>query len=144
MGIFKGSVLIVDDEESTRRMLLHALSRECYYCVTASCALDALDKSVMSDFDVVLLNATVQGTSVIDVLPRFKERCHDTQVIMVVSSLDSSKAVEKSMHLGAYDYITKPLNIPDLVLRVESAMASKSLTPDKKQPANSRVKPLTP
>jgi DNA-binding NtrC family response regulator len=144
MGIFKGSVLIVDDEESTRRMLLHALSRECYYCVTASCALDALDKSVMSDFDVVLLNATVQGTSVIDVLPRFKERRHDTQVIMVVSSLDSSKAVEESMHLGAYDYVTKPLNIPDLVLRVESAMASKSLTPDKKQPANSRVKPLTP
>ena len=127
MGIFKGSVLIVDDEESTRRMLLYSLTRECYYCVTASSTLDALDKSVMSDFDVVLLNATMQGTSVIDVLPRFKERCHDTQVIMVVSSLDS-KAVEESMHLGAYDYITKPLNIPDLVLRVESAMASKRVS----------------
>ena len=143
MGIFKGSVLIVDDEESTRRMLLHALSRECYYCVTASCALEALDKSAMSDFDVVLLDATMPGTSGIDVLHRLKERCHDTQVIMVVSTLDS-KAIEESIHLGAYDYITKPLNIPDLVLRVESAMASKRLTPDKKQPANSRAKLLMP
>ena len=123
MGIFKGSVLIVDDEESTRRMLLHALSRECYYCVTASCALEALDKSAMSDFDVVLLDATMPGTSGIDVLPKLKERCHNTQVIMVVSTLDS-KVIEESIHLGAYDYITKPLNIPDIVLRVESAMAS--------------------
>jgi len=135
MGIFKGSVLIVDDEESTRRMLLYSLTRECYYCVTASSTLDALDKSVMSDFDVVLLNATMQGTSVINVLPRFKERCHDTQVIMVVSSLNSSKAVEDSMHLGAYDYITKPLNVPDLLLRVESAMASKSVSTEILRPS---------
>jgi len=134
MGIFKGSVLIVDDEESTRRMLLHALSRECYYCITASCALDALDKSAMSDFDVVLLDATMPGTSGIDVLPRLKERCHDTQVIMVVSSLDS-KAVEESMHLGAYDYITKPFNMPDLVLRVESAMASKRVSTEILRPS---------
>jgi DNA-binding NtrC family response regulator len=134
MGIFKGSVLIVDDEESTRRMLLHALSRECYYCITASCALDALDKSAMSDFDVVLLDATMPGTSGIDVLPKLKERCHDTQVIMVVSSLDS-KAIEESIHLGAYDYITKPLNIPDLVSRVESAMASKRVSTEILRPS---------
>ena len=134
MGIFKGSVLIVDDEESTRRMLLHALSRECYYCVTASCALDALDKSAMSDFDVVLLDATMPVTSGIDVLPRLKERCHDTQVIMVVSTLDS-EAIEESIHLGAYDYITKPLNIPDLVLRVESAMASKRVSTEILRPS---------
>jgi len=134
MGIFKGSVLIVDDEESTRRMLLHALSRECYYCVTASCALDALDKSAMSDFDVVLLDVTMPGTSGIDVLPKLKERCHDTQVIMVVSTLDS-KAIEESIHLGAYDYITKPLNIPDLVLRVESAMASKRVSTEILRPS---------
>jgi len=134
MGIFKGSVLIVDDEESTRRMLLHALSRECYYCVTASCALEALDKSAMSDFDVVLLDATMPGTSGIDVLPKLKERCHDTQVIMVVSTLDS-KAIEESIHLGAYDYITKPLNIPDLVLRVESAMASKRVSTEILRPS---------
>ena len=143
MGIFKGSVFIVDDEESTRRMLLHILARECYYCVTASSGLDALDKSAVTDFDVVLLDAIMPGMSVIDMLTKLKERCHDTQVIMVVSSLDS-KAVEESMHLGAYDYITKPLNIPDLVLRVESAMASKRLTLDKKQLANSWAKPLTP
>jgi DNA-binding NtrC family response regulator len=134
MGIFKGSVLIVDDEESTRRMLLHALSRECYYCVTASCALEALDKSAMSDFDVVLLDATMPGTSGIDVLPRLKERYHDTQVIMVVSTLDS-KAIQESIHLGAYDYITKPLNIPDLVLRVESAMASKRVSTEILRPS---------
>jgi DNA-binding NtrC family response regulator len=83
------------------------------------------------------------GMSVRDMLTKLKERCHDTQVIMVVSTLDR-RAVEESMHLGAYDYITKPLNIPDLVLRVESAMASKRLTLDKKQLANSWAKPLTP
>ncbi len=139
MEIFKGSVLIVDDEESTRKMLLHILARECYYCVTASSGLDALDKSAVSDFDVVLLNATMMGVSVIDMLPRLKERCPDARVIMVVSTLDR-KAVEESMRLGAYDYVTKPLNISDLMLRVESAMASKRLTLDKRPLANSWAK----
>jgi DNA-binding NtrC family response regulator len=74
------------------------------------------------------------GTSGIDVPPRLKERCHDTQVIMVVSTLDS-KAIEESIHLGAYDYITKPLNIPDLVWRVESAMASKRVSTEILRPS---------
>jgi DNA-binding NtrC family response regulator len=88
----------------------------------------------MSDFDVVLLDATMPGTSGIDVLPRLKERCHDTRVIMVVSTLDSTVIGER-IHLGAYDYITKPLNIPDLVLRVESAMASKRVSTEILRPS---------
>jgi DNA-binding NtrC family response regulator len=143
MGIFKGSVLIVANEEPIRRMLLHILSRECYYCVVASSGQDALDKSTMHNFDVVLLDAMMPSAPGLEMLPRLVERCPDTQFIMVESTIDR-EAVEESMHLGAYDYITKPLNIPDLVLRVESAVSSKRLTPDKKQPANSRTKLLTP
>jgi DNA-binding NtrC family response regulator len=143
MGIFKGSVLIVDNEEPIRRMLLNILSRECYYCVTASSGQDALDKSAVSGFDVVLLDAIMPGMPGIEVLPRLKELCHDAQIIIVVSTLNR-EMVEESMHLGACDYITKPLNIDDVVLRVESAMASKRSTLDKTHLANSWVKPLTP
>lgn len=57
MSIFKGSILIVDRDDSTRRMLLYTLARECYYCVVASSGQDALDKSTMHNFDVVLLDA---------------------------------------------------------------------------------------
>lgn len=60
-------------------------------------------------------------------LPRLVERCPDTQFIMVESTIDR-EAVEESMRLGAYDYITKPLNMRDIVSRVEGAMATKRIT----------------
>lgn len=127
MSIFKGSILIVDRDESTRRMLLYTLARECYYCVVASSGQDALDKSTRHNFDVVLLDAMMPSAPGLEMLPRLVERCPDTQFIMVESTIDR-EAVEESMRLGAYDYVTKPLNMRDIVSRVEGAMATKRIT----------------
>jgi len=136
MGIFKGSILIVDDDASARGMLLSSLSRECYYCVAASTGLEALDKSAAYDFDVVILDAMMPRAPAAELLPGLVERCPETQFIVVEPTLDR-KAIEESIRLGACDYVTEPLNIRDIVSRVEAAMARKRLTPDKRQPASS-------
>lgn len=135
MGIFKGSILIVDDDASARGMLLSSLSRECYYCVAASTGLDALDKCAAYDFDVVILNAVMPRTPAAELLSRLVERCPETQFIVVEPTLDR-QAIEESIRLGACDYVTKPLNIRDIVSRVEAAMVRKRLTADKRQPAS--------
>ena len=132
MGIFKGSILIVDDDASARGTLLVSLARECYYCVAASTGLDALDKSAAYDFDVVILNAVMPRTPVAELLPRLVERCPETWFIVVEPTLDR-EAIEKSMRLGACDYVTKPLNISDIVSRVEAFMAIKKLILDSRQ-----------
>ena len=134
MGIFKGSILIVDDDASARGTLLSSLSRECYYCVAASSGLDALDKCAAYDFDVVLLNAVMPRTPAAELLPRLVARCPETQFILVEPTLDR-EAIEKSMRLGACDYVTKPFNMSDVVSRVEAAMERKRAL-ERRQPAS--------
>ena len=135
MSIFKGSILIVEGDESAGRMLLSSLSRECYYCVAVSTGLDALDKSAAYDFDVLILDAMMLRTPVAELLPGLVERCPETQFIVVEPTLDR-KAIEESIRLGACDYVTKPLNIRDIVSRVEAAMARKRLALDTRQTAS--------
>jgi DNA-binding NtrC family response regulator len=135
MSIFKGSILIVEGDESARRTLLLSLSRECYYCVAVSTGLDALDKCAAYDYDVVILDPMMPRTPVAELLPKLVERCPETQFIVVEPTLDR-KAIEESIRLGACDYVTKPFDIRDIVERVEAAMARKRLTPDKRQPAS--------
>jgi DNA-binding response OmpR family regulator len=143
MSIFKGSILIVEADESAGRMLLLSLSRECYYCVIVSTGLDALDKCAAYDFDVVILDAMMLRTPVAELLPKLVERCPETQFIVVVPTMDR-EAVEESIRLGACDYVTKPFNIRDIVPRVEAAMARKRLTADKRQPASSGTRRPAP
>jgi DNA-binding NtrC family response regulator len=143
MSILKGSILIVEGDESARGMLLSSLSRECYYCVAVSTGLDAVNKCAAYDFDVVILDAMMPRTPVAELLPKLIERCPETQLIVVEPTPDR-KAIEESIRLGACDYVTEPLNICDIVERVEAAMARKRLTPDKRQHASSGTTRLTP
>jgi len=141
MGIFKGSILIVDEDASARGMLLSSLSRECYYCAAASTGLDALDKCAEYDYDVVILDAMMPRATVADLLPSLVERCPETWFIVVEPTPDR-EAIEKSMRLGACDYVTKPLNISDIVSRVETFMAIKKLILDSRQSASVTRRPV--
>ena len=131
MSISKGSILIVDHDASARGMLLSLLSRECYYCVATSSAEDALDNCATQDFDVVILDAITPGATVAELLPKLVNRCHETQFIVAVSSMDG-EAIEQSIRLGASDYVMKPYNNSDVVERVEAAISRKRMAADKK------------
>ena len=128
----KGSILIVDDEETVRRILRRRLEAELYDCVTASGGEDALDKTTSQDFDVVLLDILMPGLSGMEVLPKLVDRQPHTQVIMVTSVLDHD-TIEEAMKLGAYDYVTKPLNLDDIVTRVQKALERKRCLPGNKE-----------
>lgn len=135
MGIFKGSILIVEGDASARGMLLSSLSRECYYCVAVSTGLDALDKCAEYDFDVVILDAMMPRMPEAELLPSLVERCPEAQFIVVEPTPDR-EAVEESIRLGACDYVTKPFDIRDVFERIEAAMARKRLAHDKRQTAS--------
>jgi DNA-binding response OmpR family regulator len=143
MSIFKGSILIVEGEESAGRKLLLSLARECYYCVAVSTGLAALDKCAIYDFDVVILDAMMPRTLAAELLPALVKRSPETQFIVAVATLDR-EAIEASIRLGACDYVTKPFNNSDVVERVEAAMARRMLIADKRQPASKGTGRLAP
>ena len=114
-------ILIVDDEESVRTLLERILIEAGYSIVTAANGQEALDKVSLEHFSVVLSDIKMPGMSGIEVLRKLSVDYPDICVIMTTAVTDAQTAVE-AMKLGAYDYITKPFNQDDLVMRIAKAV----------------------
>jgi DNA-binding response OmpR family regulator len=122
----KAAILIVDDEESIRTVVSRRLEADGYNCVTAGDGKEALWQSFMHDFDLVLTDIKMPGMSGMEVLSQITKDHPDTGVIMITALAETQTAVE-AMKLGAYDYVTKPFNLDDLIMRVERALERRRL-----------------
>jgi putative two-component system response regulator len=132
MDEHSGKILIVDDEESIRDILYRKLQSQGYDCVVAVDGKDALWKAFMQDFDLVFMDIKMPGMSGMEVLPKIVTDHPDTCVIMVTAVSEIQTAVE-AMKLGAYDYLTKPFNLDDLIMRTERALERRRLVQENKQ-----------
>ncbi len=122
----RATILAIDDEESIRDILSRKLQALGYNCEVAADGNEALWKAFMQDFDLVLMDIKMPGLSGMEVLPKIATDHPDTCVIMLTAVSDIQTAVE-ALKLGAYDYLTKPFNLDDLVIRVERALERRRL-----------------
>ena len=122
----KATILIVDDEDSIRDILCRKLESLGYDCVIAADGKEALWKTFMQDFDLVLMDIKMPGMSGMEVLPKLVTDHPDTSVVMLTALSDVGTAVE-AMKLGAYDYLTKPFNLDDLIMRVDRSLERRRL-----------------
>jgi len=120
------SLLIVDDEPSVRGFLSRGMTGEGYRCEEASSVEEALIKIRGSPVELVILDIKMPGRSGIELLEEIKATHPDIAVIMATAITDTSTAIE-CMKRGAYDYITKPFNLDDVVLSVERALERRRL-----------------
>jgi len=114
------SILIVDDEEPVRRLLATYLSNH-YACVTAA---DAKEAAVLLDsscFNLVMTDITMPGSSGIELCKYVQEAWPDTVVLMVSGITDIQYAVEAMRH-GAFDYITKPFDLAQVLSAIDRAL----------------------
>ena len=121
MAMEREGILIVDDEESVRTLLERILIEAGYSVVTAANGQEALDKVSLGHFSIVLSDINMPGMSGMEVLRKLNVDYPDICVIMTTAVTDAQTAVE-AMKLGAYDYITKPFNRDDLVMRIGKAI----------------------
>lgn len=126
MSQHRATILIVDDEESIRDVLSRKLETEGYQCTTAYDGENALWKAFMQDFDLVISDIKMPGMSGLEVLSRIITDHPDISVIMITAVSDIQTAVQ-AMKTGAYDYVTKPFNLNDLLIRVERALERRRL-----------------
>jgi DNA-binding NtrC family response regulator len=126
MSEAKGRVLIVDDEEAIRRFLRQALEMEGYSCIPVCSGAEALEAVSQQNFDLVLLDMRMPGMSGLEVLSKLSEAHPDTCVIMVTALVDVSTSV-RAMKMGAYDYLTKPLDLSTLLESTERALERRRL-----------------
>lgn len=117
-------LLVVDDEAMNRDMLSRRLQREGFQVLVAEGGASALDLVAQQRVDLVLLDIMMPGMSGIEVLSELRRQHTPAQlpIIMVSASSDSSQVVE-ALNLGANDYVTKPVNMPVTLARVQSQLA---------------------
>jgi DNA-binding NtrC family response regulator len=122
----KTSLLIVDDEKSVRDNLAEYLSDE-YITYTASTGLEAVKKiNDNSDIEVILSDLKMPGMDGIELLDNVQENRKDIVTIFMTGFSTIESAVE-AMRKGAYDYLTKPLDLNKLDITIKNAIENKKL-----------------
>lgn len=126
----KMRLLLVDDEErflATTRILLEKRGVETLTAVNGSDALAVLDEKPV---DVVILDVKMPGMDGVEVLRRIKQKHPLVEVIMLTGHGSVESAVE-GLKLGAFDYVMKPMDIPDLLAKAEEAYVKKQSMEEK-------------
>ena len=120
-------ILIIEDEESIRRVLNKVLIQEnkTYNIVEATDGVDGISKINSSKFDLILCDIKMPKKDGIEVLKHVLKECPNTPTIMISGHGDLETAVE-SMRLGAFDYISKPPDLNRLLNSVRSALLNKN------------------
>jgi DNA-binding NtrC family response regulator len=116
-------LLLVDDEEGYVNVLSNRLLRRnmnVTKTVNGSQAIQALRKE---NFDVAVLDLKMEGMDGIEVLKVFKKMYPKMAVIMLTGH-GSEKAAKEGIEFGAYDYLTKPCELDELLAKIREAYES--------------------
>lgn len=115
------SILLVDDEEEFVVTLAERLELRGYTVRTAEDGEAALSCFEPGVFDLVVLDLMMPGMSGLEVLPRLREIQKDIPVILLTGHGSTREGME-GMRLGAFDYLMKPLNIEELIRKMQEAV----------------------
>jgi two-component system response regulator HydG len=122
----RGHILVVDDEPSMRTTLSILLKREGYQVSQAGDGVEALRMLDQGQYDMVLTDLKMEGVDGMELLRQVKTADPQTEVLIFTAYGTVTSAVE-AMKLGAYDYIGKPFDEEELLLKVARALERKAL-----------------
>lgn len=117
----KKTVLLVDDDQSLRRVLEYQLQEEGYGVIAVTSGEAALDQFHARPVDVIVTDVKMPGMDGIELLSRIKTVQPDLPVIMLTAHGTISSAVE-AIKLGALDYLTKPFTREQLRMSIANAL----------------------
>ena len=117
-------ILLVDDERGfvdviSKRMSKRNIKVTCAYSGTE--ALQALKKE---DFDVTVLDLKMEDMDGIEILKIIKKIAPDLPVIMLTGH-GSEEAVRDGIRFGAFDYLTKPCDFEELIVKIQEVISSR-------------------
>lgn len=119
-------ILIVDDEVSMRRMLEILFAQEGYEVQAAESAEAAIEALNACPFDLIVSDLRMPGLSGLDLLRRLKADDSPSEVVLMTAYASTESAIE-AIKLGAFDYVTKPFQVGELVNIVRHALEKKAL-----------------
>src|ERR1044071_992640 len=127
----KPRALIIDDEEQIRNLLIDVLG-SAYQCSDAGSAEEALAALAENTFDLVISDIDMGAMSGLELVPCVHSLSPDTVVVMVSGNQDIGFAIE-ALRVGAFDYITKPIDLRHVEASVERALNHCNLLKEKRR-----------
>jgi DNA-binding NtrC family response regulator len=122
----KGFVLVVDDEANARTALAELLRDEGYRVETAADGFKALGKIEENEPDIVLTDLKMPGMDGLELLRKIRSH-DDAAVVVVMTAFGAVDTAVSAMKEGAADYLTKPVNVTELVLVLAREMERRRL-----------------
>ncbi len=120
-------ILVVDDDPGCRNLLIRVFGAHGWQVIAAADGDEAIEKAQGKNIDVVVLDLLMPKRSGLDTLSALRSIDPQIEVIMVTGDATVGSAIQ-SMKLGAYDYITKPLQIDNLIRIVDRALEKRRLS----------------
>lgn len=121
-------ILIADDDDDVRRLLARCLSREGHTVAAAVTGRDAVDQAMASPPDVILLDVTMPVMNGVEACRLLKAAPETAFIpILILSGQTDRDSRIKGIAAGADDYLSKPVDLEELLLRVRNALHAKSL-----------------
>lgn len=120
----KAKILIVDDEEASRRSLKDILRLEGYIVKDQSNGADAVSSLEQDNYDLMLLDIKMPGMSGLEVLNKAVEISPETKIIMLTAHGSMETAIE-ALRQGAHDYMLKPAPPKDIIASVAKGISER-------------------
>ena len=120
MNKFDAHILVVDDDDGIRELVKKYLSENNFLITTANSAEDAKEKISIIKFDLIVLDIMMPGKSGLEFTSENKDHIN-TPIILLTAKGESSERVE-GLEVGADDYLPKPFEPKELVLRIKNIL----------------------
>jgi len=120
MNNFIGHILVVDDDEGIRNLVKQYLEENKFLVTTAKNAEDAAKKTTVIKFDLIVLDVMMPGKNGLEFIKENKEKI-DTPIILLTARGKADERV-KGLEVGADDYLPKPFEPKELILRIKNIL----------------------
>ena len=117
----KIKILLVDDEPDVTRILSKRLGRRGYECQAAANGQEAVDAMAQFAFGVIIMDVKMPVMDGMSALQIIHARWPKTQIILLSGHADMQLAVQ-AMSEGAFGYLMKPVDIEELLFKIEDAV----------------------
>ena len=118
MDNFIAHILVVDDDDGIRSLVKRYLDENNYIVTTANSAENAIEKINFIKFDLIILDIMMPGKSGLDFIQEYKKKL-ETPIILLTAKGEAKERVE-GLEIGADDYLPKPFEPKELILRIQN------------------------
>ena len=130
MDNFLAHILVVDDDDGIRSLVKKFLNENNYLVTTADSAEDATDKIKIIKFDLIVLDIMMPGKNGLEFIEENKKNL-DTPIILLTAKGEAKERIE-GLEVGADDYLPKPFEPKELILRIKNILDKTKKTEQKR------------